>query len=481
VLPNPGSLPTQNPTAIAIAAEATVTAMANNKPPVQSSPTPTALVNPATPTTQVIGQPTDFWLSYLWANNIYVSNRDGSQISLLTNTPGFDYLPTWSPDGKNLAFIRFNGDNRQDGILHILPAGSDTPRQLDPNTTYGYFTWMPGSQKILAVRGFAGSYEIYFIDTVSGASEQIAKNAAEYPRISQDGNSILLLLMTGSSCNGKGCVSPNDYFMYDVVTRKTKQLTGDAQPKMSLGWSPDGQLIAYYLPNDPSGNAEIIQSDGKYVGSEPDHPWWTNIWRISPDGSLIAYAQNNTNNGSFDLFIRPISGGNPQKINHTGNSADEVFYIDTLRWRPDGTGLIFNIFDKIFTVNLDGSDLHQVPVKLDNVFFDVRPTNVSFTPPPAPTAPASWKLCPDALDSRMDIGRQAQVSTNPPTPNNVRESPTKQAKVIGQIQPGEKVQILSGPICDHGTIWWEVISLSSNLKGYTLEGDQKTYWLEPVK
>ncbi len=166
------------------------------------------------------------------------------------------------------------------------------------------------------------------------------------------------------------------------------------------------------------------------------------------------------------------------RINQT---SDTMAYVDTLRWRPDGSGLVFNSWIDVYTVNLDGSNLRGLPVKLENVFFDVRPSAGAYTPPPEPTAPATWKICPGALDTRLDMGMQAQVSSNPPTPNNVRSGPFKVSDVIGQIQPGEKVEIIGGPACDNGTVWWEIRSLSTGLRGYTLEGDKTTYWLEPVK
>jgi Tol biopolymer transport system component len=479
--PNPAPLQTQDATTVAIAAEATVTAMAVNKPAVPAKSTSTAPPHNFTPTAQVVSQPKEFWIAYIYQNKLYLANGDGSNATLLTNTPGPDYLPIWSPDGKFLAFIRFDGENRQDGVLEILPNGSNTPHTLSNAGKFGNFAWLPGSRQILAARGIPGTYEIDIIDAATGTTNQIAKSVGETPRISPDGKSILLLINTGTPCDGKGCVTPNDYHMYDLATHKTIQLTGDGQSKMTLGWSPDGQLIAYTFYNDASGKAELMQPDGKLVSSKQDLPWWINPWKISPDGSMIAYGQNDTNHGSFDLFVRPVNGGETRKIPHDPGLTNGINYIDTLRWRPDGSGFVYNLFDKIYTVNVDGSEIRQIPVKLDNVFFDVRPSTDPVTPPVSPTAPSTWPICPGALDTRLGAGRQARVAMNPPNPNNVREGPGKQSKVIGQIQPGEKIEILSGPICDTGLIWWSIRSLSNGLQGYTLEGDLTTYWLEPIK
>jgi Tol biopolymer transport system component len=474
----PVSVPTQNPTAVAIAAEATVTAMARSKP--TDTPIP-SVTPPAQMTTAAPAAPQDFWVVYLSKHKLATVNGKDSKSTLLTNTPGMDYYPVWSPDGKQLAFLRFNGESHQDGILNILPAGSDTPQQLDPANTYSHMAWMRDSQVLLVTAGMQDNFYIFLLNASSGSREQIAKNVAGYPRISPDGKKILLLVNSGTPCNGKGCVSPNDLFLYDVATKKTTQLTGDAKPKSVRGWSPDGNQIAFSYSEVSGEKADIIQIDGKLVAANQELPWWIWNWIVSPDGSKIAYFANNASNGSTAVYIRPIDGGDPQMITHLDKNNEAVSYIDTLRWRPDGTGLIFNVFTKLNTVNLDGSDLRTIPVSLENVFFDVRPVVGDYNPPPSPTAPASWKLCPGGLDSRLDIGRQAQVTSDPPTPNNIREAPTKNSRLLGQIQPGEKVDILEGPVCDNGLIWWQIQSTTSGLKGYTLEGDLKNYWLVPVK
>jgi uncharacterized protein YraI len=74
----------------------------------------------------------------------------------------------------------------------------------------------------------------------------------------------------------------------------------------------------------------------------------------------------------------------------------------------------------------------------------------------------------------------ATVSFHPAQNNNVRRRPDTSAPLVGQIKPGEEVEITGGPVCQDGYIWWQIISVSTRLSGWTSEGDNNNYWLIPV-
>jgi Tol biopolymer transport system component len=42
------------------------------------------------------------------------------------------------------------------------------------------------------------------------------------------------------------------------------------------------------------------------------------------------------------------------------------------------------------------------------------------------------------------------------------------------------MDILAGPTCQNGWVWWEIRSLTTGLTGWTAEGDGQNYWLLPV-
>src|SRR5207302_1738401 len=52
---------------------------------------------------------------------IYVMNPDGSDQVRITNNPGVDVCPTWSPDGRKIAFV----SQKQDGSFAIFTMNAD--------------------------------------------------------------------------------------------------------------------------------------------------------------------------------------------------------------------------------------------------------------------------------------------------------------------------------------------------------------------
>jgi hypothetical protein len=64
-------------------------------------------------------------------------------------------------------------------------------------------------------------------------------------------------------------------------------------------------------------------------------------------------------------------------------------------------------------------------------------------------------------------------------PNRLRSEPDARAEITGQIEPGEIVNLIDGPVCANGWVWWYVQSRRSGIMGWTSEGDRNNYWLSP--
>jgi Tol biopolymer transport system component len=59
--------------------------------------------------------------------DIYAINVEGGTVRTITQSPGNDGLPTWSPDGQNIAFV-----SDRDGTwgIYVTPAASGEVKRV---------------------------------------------------------------------------------------------------------------------------------------------------------------------------------------------------------------------------------------------------------------------------------------------------------------------------------------------------------------
>jgi hypothetical protein len=95
----------------------------------------------------------------------------------------------------------------------------------------------------------------------------------------------------------------------------------------------------------------------------------------------------------------------------------------------------------------------------------------------SPESPASHCLKP--FSSPLKSGIYAYISLSPPLPNRIRSSASLTSNYLGQIEPGEGLKIIQGPICADGYSWWLVESRNRSLQGWTVEGKGSMQWILP--
>ena len=92
-----------------------------------------------------------------------------------------------------------------------------------------------------------------------------------------------------------------------------------------------------------------------------------------------------------------------------------------------------------------------------------------------PTAvPARFRGCD--LPPRLSPGDLACLS--PGEPNRVRTAAGMHGRALGQIEAGDRVEVLEGPVCADGYIWYRVDTPFHS--GWTAECDVGEYWLIPI-
>lgn len=92
---------------------------------------------------------------------------------------------------------------------------------------------------------------------------------------------------------------------------------------------------------------------------------------------------------------------------------------------------------------------------------------------------ATLSACTGILPSHLWVGQQARVAFTDGAPLRIHIAPSESAEVGDRIPEGTFVDIVAGPVCADGWVWWK-IRTNDGFVGWAAEGDsQAGYWLEP--
>jgi len=230
------------------------------------------------------------------------------RITQLTSLPGNYGSPTFSPDGKQIAFI-WDGENPVRGDLYVQLVGGEKPLRLT-HTGTGYVCcadWSPDGRQITFGRCDDNGGAVFTVPALGGSERKLTDAVCQfgnagYAKWTSDGKSLVLadrctpdassgIVVFSLATGEKRCLHPAP--AYEV---------GDSGPILS----PDQKTVAFL--GGESGISEINTvafSGGNLRQLTSGHIDWTNhtlLW--SPDGKYIVFEP------SRDRMARvPVSGG----------------------------------------------------------------------------------------------------------------------------------------------------------------------------
>ena len=266
-------------------------------------------------------------------SEIYVMNADGTNQRRLTNHPKNDWSPSWSPDGKRIAFM-----SDRDGHAHpihdwrsptseiyVMDANGGNQQNLtnDPHGDRSP-SWSPDGKHIVFETDRDNNSEIYVMNADGTNQRRLTNNRTEdrYPAWSPDGERIAF------SARREGHVVHNldstyEIYVMDVDGENQQRLTENRNNDWRPSWSPDGKRIAF--SSDRKGdlaNFEIyvMDADGGNQQKLTNHRAWDGSPSWSPNGERIVFWSERDEKS--EIYVMDANGGNLQNLTNNERHSD---------------------------------------------------------------------------------------------------------------------------------------------------------------
>ncbi len=216
------------------------------------------------------------------ANDIWVAQADGTELVQITRDLGGMEAPTWSPDGK---WIAFSGGKQESNVWIVESSGSPS-RQLTQGPGEAKVpSWSSDGKRIYFKSNRSGRAEIWRMLTEGGAAEQITRNGGFLGFESADGKT---LYYTKSDQGNEGI------FSLPLSGGKEKLVIAEEILRRSFTVVPEG--IYYIAPRDEK-TCEIrfyqFASGHKQVVAEIDRPVAFGL-SVSPNRKTFLYSRPGT-------------------------------------------------------------------------------------------------------------------------------------------------------------------------------------------
>jgi Tol biopolymer transport system component len=392
------------------------------------------------PLTSYLGQEFDAAISPDGRHLAFVWDGDGSNYDIyikalptgdpvrITNDPAHDLHPAWSPDGRDLAFLRVTSSGTQ---VVIVPS-TGGPEHILGELHNSVSVWMADALQIVGSLGPSWSSDgeslivndggaLYLWPLALGTRRQLTQPPEGsndfFPAVSPDGASVGFARQTSHSTADLYLVK-----LAEAASTPARRLTTDKTDIRGIAWSLDSKSIVissarqgghslWQVFTDESGidagRIEAIPTNstqavgpslsrGSGLLAYTELTQNTNIWRVpvadgshrdsrvrlisssgrnnspqySPDGQQIVFVSDRS--GSWELWLCKADGSAPRQLTNFHGSL-----LGTPHWSPDGRWIAFDArpgeHSEIFVISASGGE----PKQLSHNSFEERMPNWS--------------------------------------------------------------------------------------------------------
>ena len=318
-------------------------------------------------------------------HDIYVTLVGSRDVRRLTTHPDVDFAPSWSPSGREIAFLRTDpGGTSYLARLHVVSALGGPDRRISDFPAWATPAWSPDSRSIVVGRMADRDPDrgIYLVPVSGDAPRPIehlsAPAEAHAPAFSPDGHRLAYARCDTVDQEGdslyaergsQGChvmvVDIDDAYRARgaprALTRSSMATLG------AIAWSRDGRTLFFWARQTrPIGSQ--VSDDDEFT----DH-----LWRISPDDPHAPErielaglnARRPTASRSQDRLVFSRSEEDTDVFRFVRGRAPErlltsAFFDAHSQFSPDGRRIAFcsdrTGATQIYVANADGSSVRQL-------------------------------------------------------------------------------------------------------------------------
>jgi Tol biopolymer transport system component len=308
--------------------------------------------------------PDDKWIAYVWDGegrdnfDVYVELIGTGVPQQLTRSPADDFSPVWRPpDGRQIAFARFDREKRTGGIYLIDAVRDARERPLCPQGLPGRhaasfaatdmvcsLSWFPDGKTLAFPSQEAADKPVGIflldVDAAGAVPQRLTTPPAEaicdiLPAFSPDGRTLAFVRVTSHYVHDIYVVSLAD----GRPVGAPRPLTHDKVPIAGLAWTPDGRIVF----SSPRGGGDIFSLRLWRVAVARGEPELLPVGEdagdvaVSHRGHRLAYVKGPPDTHMFRIKKPPTPNDRPVPIPFAPSGRFET----NPRYSPDGQRVAF--------------------------------------------------------------------------------------------------------------------------------------------